>query len=479
MSKLQFLGRGEIAGLRLSSAANKADIGAETIPFLFTAANSPEDTRGRQTIRRNTSGMRFPDGLRLEFGPFPVSIGRVVSPTARGWVNHTGYNILIMGEAEIPKALRAARLFGIPALQSSSDGLAQIDLRIAGSWAGSRDGSASGFSAPQVTGSAKLRNLRIPVRSGGDAIEVTSADMQLLPDEVRVEKLNAHAGGTWWTGSLAMPRGCGAPGACEVHFILNADQISFGELREWASPSPEERPWYRVLGPNAKGGSSFLANVRASGRVTADRLQIQNLDASGVSGKVSLDSGKLEISELTGNFLGGQHRGQWQADFSVKSSVCKGSGSLTGISLADVADAMKDGWIEGTASASYEVKAPCMEDFWRSADGTLRFDMKDGALPHLFLTEEGNPLKVRRFAGQARLNAGKIEIDDAQMDSADGKFQVSGTATLKGELDLKLANATSSPATAAYKITGTLESPHVNSSPSSETQAQLKAEAPK
>ena len=42
----------------------------------------------------------------------------------------------------------------------------------------------------------------------------------------------------------------------------------------------------------------------------------QGLEATGVSAKVSLDSGKLQISDLTADFLGGQHRGEWQADFS-------------------------------------------------------------------------------------------------------------------------------------------------------------------
>ena len=39
-SKLQFEGRGEIADFRLASAANKAEIGPETIPFLLTAGDS-------------------------------------------------------------------------------------------------------------------------------------------------------------------------------------------------------------------------------------------------------------------------------------------------------------------------------------------------------------------------------------------------------------------------------------------------------
>jgi len=474
----QFGGRGEIAGFRLASAANKADIAAETVPFLLTAGDSWESV-ARRPSRKDVPATPFPQGPRLEFGPFPVAVGRVVPAMARGWVNRSGYNISLAGEAVVPKALRVARIVGLPALQSATtEGTAQVDLLIAGSWAGRGNGIASEFSAPQVTGTAKFRNLRIALRGVGGPIEISSADMQLLPEEVRVTKLNATAAGTTWTGSLTMPRGCGTPGACQMHFNLNANQIALGDLKEWVNPSPEERPWYLLAQRNTKTGPSFLANLRASGELTADRLQVQSLDATGVSAKVSLDSGKLQVSEFTADFLGGQHRGEWQADFSVKPAVCQGSGRLTAISLAALADAMKDGWIAGTANTSYEIKGPCPTEFWtsfwNSAEGALQFDMWDGAMPHLSLAEDAEHLRVTRFDGQARLRAGKIEMTDAKLDSPDGKFRLSGTASLKGELDFRLARTPNAALVSGYTITGTVTDPRVVRLSSPETQARLK-----
>jgi uncharacterized protein involved in outer membrane biogenesis len=479
---LQVEGRGEIAGFRLASAANKAAIGTETVPFVVTGGDSSgRIARHGQTFHRSGTGMV---SEQIQFGPFPIAMGRETPAMALGFVNRDGYNVSVAGEAEIAKALRVARMFGLPTLQSATtEGTAQVDLQIAGSWARLSDGAASGFSAPLVTGTAKLRMVRVAVRGTGAPIELVSADLQLLPAEVRVAKLNAIAAGTSWTGSLAMPRGCGTPDACQVHFALNANQIALGELNEWVNPGAEERPWYRVLEPNAKTGPSFLTNLRASGELTAERLQLQRLDATGVSATVSLDSGKLQVSELAADFLGGQHRGEWQADFSVKPAVCKGSGRVTGMSLADLADAMKDGWIAGTANAAYELKGPCPAEFWTSfwtsAEGTLQFDMRDGTLPHVSLGEDAEPIKVARFVGQAQLHAGKIEMKDAKVDSLDGKFQLSGIATLKGELDFKLATRPNSPAPAGYTITGTVSEPRVIRSSTSETQARLKAEPPK
>jgi hypothetical protein len=478
--KLQIEGRGEFVDFRLASAANKAEIGPETVPFLLTAGDSAaSDGLRKSAIRKSASSIRYPEGPHVEFGPFPVAVGRTAAPTARGWINRGGYMLSVAGEAEIAKALRLARMFGLPALQSSAEGTAQVDLQIAGSWAGRSNGRTSGFTGPQVTGTAKLRNVHVSLRGVSSPVEIASAEMLLLPDEVRVGKLNAKSGDTSWTGSVEMLRGCGTPGACQAHFILNANQIVLGELSQWVSPSPQDRPWYRVLESSAKAGPSFLSSVRASGQVTADRLQVRSLTATRVSAKVSLDGGKLQITGLNADFLGGKHRGQWQADFSVQPAVCRGSGSLTGVSLERLADAMNDAWIDGTANSTYEIKGSCPVEFWQSAEGTLQVDMKDGTLPHVALGDDTEPFKVTHFTGRARLHAGGIEIEDAQLDSPAGKFQMSGTASLKGELDLRLARVPNGLLAPGFTITGTLAEPRVIRSTNPETQAQLKADPPK
>ena len=473
-SKLEFEGQGEIAGFRLASAANKAEIGPETIPFLLTTGDA---SRQKAAGRKGPLAVRLPEGPHVELGPFPVAIGHVV-PIARGWVNRSGYNLSIVGEAEIAKALRVARMFGLAALQTPSESTAQVDLQIAGSWAGRSGGAASGFVGPQVTGTAKLRNVRVALRGTGGPVEIVSADMELLPDEVRVTKLNAKAAGTVWTGSVELPRGCGTPGACEAHFVLNANQIELGELSGWVNPSPKARPWYRVLEANGQTGPSFLASVRARGQLTTDRLEVQSLTASKVSAKVGLEGGKLDVSELNADLLGGKHRGEWQADFSVKPGTCRGSGSLAGVSLARLADAMKDKWIDGSANTSYEVSGPCLAEFRTLAEGSLQFDMRDGSLRHITLGEDAEALKVTRLTGQARLRAGTIEMKDAKLDAPGGMFQLSGTASLGSGLDFTVRRTGGSGA-AAYTIRGTLAKPDVSPTSTPETQARLKADPAK
>jgi autotransporter translocation and assembly factor TamB len=150
---------------------------------------------------------------------------------------------------------------------------------------------------------------------------------------------------------------------------------------------------------------------------------------------------------------------------------------------------MKTTWIAGSANAKYEVKVPCSAEllsstsFWTSlstsAEGTLQFDVEDGTLPRLALEEDGAPFRFIHFAGQARLNAGEIDMKDTRLDSAAGKYQLSGSASVKGQLDFHLARDQNGAAGPGYTISGTLAEPRVMHSPSSETQARLKTDPPK
>ena len=468
-SPLRFEGKGEISEFRLDSAANKAELGPETVPFVLTNGDD-SSKRPKRPMSKNAGVLRMPDGPHLEFGPFSLSAGHPGFATAQGWANRSGYSVLVEGDAEIARILRLARMFGIPAPQTAADGAAQIDLQIAGSWAVWGKSTTAGFPGPQVTGTAKLRNVRLALRGTGGPVEILSADMQFSSDQVRVGKLNAKAAGSAWTGSLAMPRGCGTLSACQIDFNLDSSEIRLTELSQWISPRPKERPWYRVL-QSSPQPSSLLASLRATGRITAERLLVQHVAANHVSANMTLEGGTVEISDLSADLFGARHRGEWHADFTAQPAICSGSGRLSGLPLARLADSVQDAWITGLATASYQLQGPCPA-FWQTAEGIFQFDVSDATLPHISLAEDEGPLKVARLRGEARLQGDEFSMQDTTLDSPSGRFQLSGTASLARELNLKLGR-TGGGATAGYRITGTLAAPQVVPLPRTE-QARLK-----
>ncbi|HXW99662.1 MAG TPA: AsmA-like C-terminal region-containing protein, partial [Candidatus Acidoferrales bacterium] len=175
--------------------------------------------------------------------------------------------------------------------------------------------------------------------------------------------------------------------------------------------------------------------------------------------------------------LGGKHQGEWAADFSATPAPCHGSGTLTGIALSQAADLMKDSWISGTTKAEYELSGACGAEFWQSAEGMVQFDVTSGSLPRISLGEGEGPLRFVHLAGLAHLQVGKFEVKDARLDSTSGRYELSGTASLKRELALKLA-AVPAGSRAGYAITGTLAQPRVVPLPGAE-QARLKPEPAK
>ena len=453
-------GHAEIVGLRASSESEKVELGPVTIPIVVTTVWQGA-ARGRVKIRPYR-------GAHVDFGPFALERGRVGAATVRGWADRWGYGVNLLGDADIGRTLRLARMFGLHALRTTADGTAQLDLRVGGPWAA--ENGIAGFAGPQVTGSAKLRNVHFDLRGTGEPVEISSAEIEISQDEVHLVKLNAKAAGAVWKGSLEMPRGCGTPENCPLRFQLIADEFSFDEASAWANAGPGNRPWYRVLGNPQP--ASMLARVWAFGHLTADRFVMRRASASKVSADLSLKAGKLEISSVNAELLGGTHRGRWHADFSVRPPVCSGSGNLTGMSLANASRLMKDDWVQGTAAASYDVRGSCTLDFWNSLEGTLQVKVTDGSFPHMFFQDSDEILKIRKFAAQARLHGGTLEVSDGQLDSPQGNYSLSGTATLQREIDFKMTPV-STRSGGGYTVTGTLAQPRVRALNRTE-QARLK-----
>jgi hypothetical protein len=476
-----FLGRGEITDLRLQSASTKAEFAPGNVPFVLSSERGSADTsKGKSGHLLDAQILLASDDLHVEYGPFPVALGRPAPAQARGWVARSGYGMVLRGDGEVSHILRLASLLGVPAVKASVEGAAEMELQIAGSWAGNVSGTTSGFSLPQLTGTVQLHNVRALMRGVNGQIEIFSAELHLAHDEARVERLSAQAADAHWTGSLALPRGCGTPGACLIHFNLNTEDIDLSTLSAWLSSQPSQRRWYEVLTSTQPAAPTFLDNLRASGKINAGRLLIHKLVANRVSATLDLERGKLRISDLRGDVLGGKHRGNWQADFTAESAVYTGSGTLTGISLQQMADAMHDPWISGTAEGAYRLTASGADSaaFWQSAEGGLQFDLQDGGLAHISLGNNEGPLRIARWQGHARLHGGKIEIEKGTLVSPAGAFDIVGTASFGQVLDLRLtSSADVRPAHAgslAYSITGTVAEPRVTLTPTPETQARLK-----
>jgi hypothetical protein len=467
-----FHGQGEISDLRVRSLNNQVDLVLGTVPFVLASAKDAK-------AKNSHSGPLQYDALHVDYGPFAVPLGRAALAQVHGWIGRSGYSMTIRGPAEIARVLRVANVLGVPALKADAEGTAQLDVLVSGSWAGSLAEGFTGFSPPQVTGSVQLHDARASVHGINGPIEIASAELQLSSNQTLVDKLRARAGNALWTGSLSLPRGCSAENACRIQFSLNGDQVSMKTLADWLRPPENERRWYQVLADSPRP-SSFLRNLQAAGTLSTNRMLIRDVIANRVSASVDLQRGILKISDLRADVLGGKYRGNWQIDFSGGTPAYSGTGTLTSISLAQIADAMHDPWISGTASGSYElkVKAADPSSFWKSLEASLQFDLRDTTLPRVVLNTGDAPLRIARWQGRALLRDEKLEIEKSKLISPSATYAISGTASFARDWNLKLTQdngmQTAHASATVYSIGGTISAPIIEAVSAPQTQAQLK-----
>ncbi len=441
-------GAGETLGFRLGSNSTDTKLALDKIPFAISG-----------------NGTNLPAiGPRLNIGPFNLSLGRPSPAVTRGWLTYSGYGLMLQGDAQVQRLLQVARTIGIPVPVLAADGVAKVALQAAGDWAG--------FKAPITTGTVQLHAIRAPVAGLNVPLEIASADLSLEREEIKVQNLTASLAKNTWRGSLTIPRGpCAAPGHCPVRFDLHADELATDQLGQLLGPPPHARAWYQ-FSTTPSPGVPYLRTLHAVGTLAVDRLVIHKLVATGLSANTELENGKLRLSELRGSVLGGRHDGEWKADFTVKPPAYAGGGTLQHVVLGQLADAMHDGWISGTATASYQASTSgwSVSDLLTSANASLQVDAQDARLPHLALANPGGPLQVRRFGGRFLIRSGKLEIQDGEFETTNGIYRMSGTASFTRSLDMKLSREGSR----GFSITGTLTEPHVSPLATPETRAALK-----
>ena len=451
-SELVWEGRGEASGVELGSKINKTQLLLGDIPITAAAGTHFKPAIAR--LRAET---------RLEIGPFNLALGRVAPATVRGWLSRSGYGFVIQGDAQLQRLLQVARTVGIPTQQPNAEGQANVDLQIAGSW--------SGVTAPRAVGRAQLHSVHAEVRGLNAPLEIAAANLILTQDQISVQKLTASVADTSWRGSLTLPRQCVVPDSCPISFDLHAEEISTDQLNQLINPYVRKQPWYHFLS-SPPAGIPYLLTIDAAGKLSANRVVVRKLVGSRVSAKLELNKGKLRVSDLRADVLGGKHIGEWEADFTAKPPQYSGKGTVENVALDQLSQSMNDDWITGSATATYRVKTSGVDaaELVASTISTWKVEAWDGLLGHVALTDGSGPLPIHRLTLQLAMHDGKFEIEDGKLDSVSNIYRISGTASMSRVLNVKLLREGAQ----GFNITGTLMEPHVSPIVSSETQAALK-----
>ena len=440
-TSLAWQGGGLVTGFDLQSTLTNTDLAVSDISF--TVSSQGIDPH-------------------LTVNPFKISLGRLAPMMLQGRVSHDGYDFELKGEAQLQRLLQAARTAGIPALQTTAEGAAKLDLHVMGTWAH--------FAPPEVTGTAHLHAVRSRMRGLDAPFDVVAADLVLGPGQTQVNNLTATMAGTSWRGSLTLPRPCATMSTCPIHFDLRADQITADQWSPLLFPKAQKEPWYRFGSASIRSGSPGLIVWNANGKFSADKIVVRGVAANQVSATVQIQSGKIELKDLRAEVLGGRHLGDWTADFTSQPPRYGISGTLNHVALGQLPVAMNSAGITGLADLKYQVDASGFThaELLASAAGMSQVEVRNGTFPHIVLS--GNGLQVQQMAARLSLRAGKIEIQDGHLETAGDEYQLKGSASLDRVLDLKLTREGAS----GFNITGTLTQPRVAPIAAANAQAELR-----
>lgn len=451
----QLAGEGEVQDVRLSSVSKGTGLALGKIPLRVMGSTS--------TNRGGSGAGSTPVASHeLQIGPINVPLGRPAPVQAQFSLSRAGTKGFIRGEAGLKTLLAAASVVRIPVPPVAAEGSATVNLALSHEW---------GSPIPAITGTARLHNARAQVRGLNSPLELHRADLAIGSESVQVTNAEASVGATTWRGSLLIPRPCSAPDSCAFEFHLRSPQVSAASLNQLLNPALAKRPWYSLLGLSSSS-NSFFAKATAHGSIAIDKLILGSVAGDRFSGTLDLQRGKLSLSRVRGGILDGAAKGTWSADFTVRPPAYSGDGSFDGISLAAIARLAGGEWADGSASSNYQFTSSGwnLHEVMQAAELSAGFDVDEVNFAHVFLNEKSGPLHASLFSGQLTLHQGSLVFENAELDSSSGVFNVSGTATISGDLNLKMTAENSN----GYNLSGTLAETRVSPITNQPTQAALK-----
>jgi len=82
-----------------------------------------------------------------------------------------------------------------------------------------------------------------------------------------------------------------------------------------------------------------------------------------------------------------------------------------------------------TGNSIWKVPASIFAELMGHAEGDIQFTLRNGTLPHNRIARRREPFSVRAFAGSAKAKNGNWKLSAGKLESRDGIYQVSGTAS--------------------------------------------------
>jgi hypothetical protein len=441
-------GGGRTTRFALHSKVLKQDLELGPLEFNIAEADTKRGAKRASIAKPAVAGQST---LQVVVKPFAIPLGATTPATAAGSFGLAEYKIGLRGDAELTRLTAIASAMGIATPNIGVAGPAQVDFAIAGAW--------TGFARPRPLGKLQIHNATVELQGVREPLQVSSAAIVLTEQGVDISSFSAEfKDGPSVSGSAAFPLRCMSPESCVVSFDLHAPELAMADLNRLLNPARQNRPWYHLLSLGQRDDNALM-KLRGRGRVSIARLSFGTLPLTNVTANLELKAGTASAKELKADVLGGQHLGNWDADFTASPPKFYGSGSFKKVAMAQVSAQMHDAWATGTLAGQYTIGLAGLNqaELASSATGSADFKWMNGSARRISLGGKAAPLSFSSFKGEIGLRNGSLSCQLCVLKASDAEYTVTGRAGLDRSLDLKLDRSGAT----AYTITGPLGEPNV------------------
>jgi AsmA protein len=446
-------GNAALNGLVVHSAVLGKDLAVAKAVATANTAEAPAPPRRGQSVKAA-------DPIRaLVVHSFDLPLGANTPATVDGILDDERFSLHIKGDATLERLQQFARAFGVGAPKIALAGPTAIDLTIGGAW--------KNFAPAEVSGTAQLKNVRAEVPGLTVPAEISSARLEFDHSRFTLRNASATIGKVVLGGSASFPRFCDGESPCESSFDLTTDDLNPERWNEVLNPRLRKRPWYRLFGASQEE-RNVIANLHASGRLTARRLTLGTATGSAFETAFSLADGVLELKNTRADLLGGTIAGDWKLDFTGADPRYESTGSAERMQAEKLGTLLKTSLGSGTLALKYKLNMAGWDagSLSKSATAETDFTWSGGVLR--LSPDPRMPLRVLNAEGKAVLNKDGWIISDCRWNTPTGIYQLSGTASRDSAIDFEFRQKNG----AVAKITGTLSKPQFGTPTPPPTQAR-------
>jgi uncharacterized protein involved in outer membrane biogenesis len=448
-----WIGNLVVNGLVVHSAVLGKDI---AITKAVAMANTAEPPRPRHHDHSTPPAAPI---RALVVQSFDLPLGAATPATMEGTLDDEHFALHIKGDATLERLQQFARAIGIGVPKIAFAGPAAIDLVIGGNWAA--------FAAPEVTGTAQLRNVHAEVPGLSLPLEITGGRVELDRNRLTLHNATATVGKVTLSGNASFPRSCDGDSPCESSFDLTTDELNPERWNDVLNPHLKKRAWYRLFGAS-EAEHNVISNLHATGHLNARHVTLGTASASAFDTAFAIADGVLELKNTRADLLGGSITGDWKINFTGSEPKYVSTGSATRIQADKLGTLLKAPLGSGALGVSYKLSMAGWNANSLAASSTVEthFLWSGGALR---ISPEGKlPLRVFTGEGKAALDKDGWTISASQWKTPAGIFQLSGTVSR----DFATALEFSQQNGALWKVSGTLAKPQLSTPIPQPTQAR-------